>query len=223
MPAAAATQFDDTCPQPPSLDDSFQRWAACGEGIASSGEDIDKQASLVGDLFTQCFGKGAPQVSEPNAEPNKASESDMTEQELLFRKALKESNFDMRAKVGQWWAKALKDTPTLRAEYQQVGRSYRAQREFRQRWVASELKTIEESKTHTKDCTLEDSENAVYQPFTVIFKKEGSDAAALQAARVYVTRCCVRPEGNRNGEKVLRTRRGCSEVFRGSLQKNQHG
>ena len=54
-------------------------------------------------------------------------------------------SFGLKDKVGQAWARALKKDGELRKAYEQVGKQYSAQRDFRQTWAKERFQEINDA------------------------------------------------------------------------------
>ena len=74
--------------------------------------------------------------------------------------------------VGKAWYEALKNDPSLQVKYSQAGKSYTAQREFRQRWAGTKAEELRYKRTQVQTMTDEVLELAEYEsyPRSVVLK-----------------------------------------------------
>jgi hypothetical protein len=68
--------------------------------------------------------------------------------ETNFKQAVDSGSFELRGSVGQHWA-VYKKTPAAAASYKACGRSYAAQRAFRQDWAKTQYDTMVTERTKT--------------------------------------------------------------------------
>ena len=88
-----------------------------------------------------------------NSNANNADDSTGTGADAIKIKHMEEAEqqdgFSLQGMVGKYWNEAKKD-PALRQQYEQVGKSYKAQREFRMKWLKTTLETITKKKPKSR-------------------------------------------------------------------------
>ena len=105
----------------------------------------------------------------------------------MFKEASETGKFDLRAsKVGQMWSREIQADPRLRAAYAAIGRSYEAQRKYRQEWAAKKFIEAKSERTKLTTSTVSTKSRGIHYPIKVIFTKEGGDLAAARATQNYI-------------------------------------
>ena len=83
-----------------------------------------------------------------NSNASNADDSTVTGADAVKLKHMEDADhqggFSLQGMVGKDWNEAKKD-PVLRPQYDEVGKSYKAQREFRMKWLTTTLRTITEN------------------------------------------------------------------------------
>ena len=117
--------------------------------------------------------------------------------------AVESGSFDTTSVVGKYWAAAKKEDPTLKTQYDAVGKKYSEQRAFRQRWVEMQFENLQMSKEKKESSGVLHESQGSYEPFDIIVDKEGGVArpAAIRAALNYTLACI---HFNKAGQEAIR-------------------
>ena len=102
--------------------------------------------------------------------------------EEAYKAAAVSPSFDMRGSVGQSWSATKASNPDLSRSYEAVGKSYSAQRAFRQRWAKEQYETIKKEREMTEVQYFSIGQVGKYKPFSCMVRDEGGDDAAVTAA-----------------------------------------
>ena len=112
-----------------------------------------------------------------------------TENEKRFAEGA-EHGFNTRETwVGGKWQKMLKSNPALKAAYAEVGKSYEAQRKFRQEWASKEAQKLKTARMMTQTTIEVDEKNVEYLSLSAVWQKEGGARMDWGAAFAYVQSC----------------------------------
>ena len=130
--------------------------------------------------------------------PKKRKRYSEAEIVCMFQKAAEK--FNIHDYVGNWWQKQLKNDPDLRAEYDAQA-SMPAKRNLRSRKVQEKLDELEEEYYEEEMEEGGTELQGQYLPFTRIWKEEGEDEEALEAARNYVKTVVGMHKEGRRGPK----------------------
>ena len=167
----------------------------CAATIAS-GVGAAEQVEALNGLFDQAYpgvAAAAAEAAEKASGADDASGPAEDPQLQKLRQAAQEG-FELKSSVGSAWAKALKKCAELRQDYINVGKSYKAQRDFRQQWAANNYQLKLEQKRKTQITTSEDALAGTYEPMQVIWEREGKDSGAITATLNYVNECIARTQ-----------------------------
>lgn len=139
-----------------------------------------------------------PQDAEEKASDNAGPKSKLVEE--LEAASSSDWRFNMQGVLGRLWADAKKQDADLNAKYQQCGRSYEKQREFRAEWAKAQYDKIRVSKKFEQRTVQAEFDEGTYLPFDCIVDAEGGPMrrAAVKAALSYVMACL---QMNRKGVK----------------------
>ena len=96
---------------------------------------------------------------------------------------------DMNSAEGQLWNTAKKD-PSIKKAYEAIGRSYKAQRNFRLQWAKEEAEKLKRQRVHSHTQSITGKINGKYRTFGQIWKDEGKDAVGFQVAE-NVAKTCI--------------------------------
>lgn len=88
----------------------------------------------------------------------------------------------MRSAAGQQWSMQKSKDKELSTAYAAVGRSYSAQRAFRQKWAVDRYEDEKEKREKMEVHRMDYGKYGRYKPFSVIVRDEGGDEQARQAA-----------------------------------------
>ena len=139
-------------------------------------------------VFTGVIAQGSDGQMAAKTEDVKEEQSEISEDAQAAIKLLEEAS-DLKgkfplhdSKVGGWWSYDLKNDPLMRARYDAIGKKYTAQREFRDKWVATKLAEKRKSKSKIDVEEAYDECGGIYTCFTNLWKSQGGDAAGLEAA-----------------------------------------
>jgi hypothetical protein len=92
----------------------------------------------------------------------------------------------MRSAAGQQWSIQKARDTELKNAYEAVGRSYSAQRAFRQKWATDRYEDEKERREKRTKHQFDYGKYGRYKPFSVIVRDEGGDLAAHRAALAIV-------------------------------------
>ena len=182
--------FDETSPS--DLPD-----APCSAGFGAVMDEFAglsqlKDPAEIDKKMSQIMCDQTPQVPVPPKEDSAPPSAELDDELKGMKDAMDAGNFDLRGALGQKWSKAKDASPSLAKDYAKVGRSYKAQREFRLRWLQCEYDSIIQKRSKTDSRRQLDEVKGLYKPFSVMVRDEGQDDAAVKACLNIVDECLRR-------------------------------
>ena len=199
---AAPEEFD--------LDLTAKRWNCEWAAISASGAALENQAAAIEKLFTDTFSKlkdfeagfkfkgsdaekrdedkGDEDKGTPCGDDEKRKDAD-DDLQAWEEASAANGKFNLRGKVGGIWARQLENDPELKKAYDEVGKKYKDQRSFRDKWVKQELANKTESKSKNEVDEAFDGVDGEYTCATMIWRAQGGDAAGLEATKTYIDNC----------------------------------
>jgi hypothetical protein len=105
------------------------------------------------------------------------------EPEILKWMKMADEGVDVRSAAGQQFARKEGQTPAYKA----MSTSEKAN--FRKEWAKGKYEELKVQRSKSRSWQRVDTSKGIYQPFSVIVKKEGNDNAAVKAAVNYVAAC----------------------------------
>ena len=142
--------------------------------VAKFSAEVDTALSENGTTLFASKGKAGTTANAP-----------MSEEEKLFLDAMSDGTFDLRGKIGKMWTAEKKRVKGLSDEYENVGKSYDAQRKFRQAWVAKKYECLRAERIKRDTVEQSDYVGGKYRSFQQVVKDEGDGTAGLKAAAKY--------------------------------------
>lgn len=116
-----------------------------------------QSASPNGDVVEQGLNKCTAGLDLPETDEirpdgiRKATEEQESQDEKVFKQAIEDGGFDLRATaLGKRWGAEKKGNKMLAQQYAAVGTSHAAQQAFRLDWISQKLEQIQKLKVHTK-------------------------------------------------------------------------
>ena len=176
------------------LQEGEVEWAARIDMLNQSA--ANKKKDEVGELVeTVVHGVlSGMQLAKPQQQQQ---DEQMSEKERFLKEASEQGGrFNMRERVGQWWAKAIAEDSDLKKEYQAVGKSFAAQRAFRDRWCKKEFEIAKAQRLQEEVVANRDELAGTYYSASRIWVEEGKDASALKATCNYVKMAIEKHQNN---------------------------
>ena len=110
-------------------------------------------------------------------------------EELAWKKVVESGKLDARSKEGLTFYRALKAEPELAEKYANVGRSYKAQREFRMQWCRGQYEAARSRRVKALVEWEQTGDVGEYCSFPRMVHREGTDKAAWRTSTAYVANC----------------------------------
>ena len=122
---------------------------------------------------------GSPYRSSPHG-PLKPEPSQFYLPAPIEIQASESGSFDMRASVGQLWARAIKQNNELKAAYSKIGKNWTLQREFRASWAKSQFEALTSQRMEIENSTQADRSTGSYMSLSKLIWAEKNRQAALK-------------------------------------------
>lgn len=175
----------------PSVVMEAQPLESCSVGLEASLQAVKEKYAegcnmdvLIGEVVKSAKAQGPATKAAAGA-------TEKSEEEMFLESAAElGGKFDLqRSSIGKRWSRSLQRDPGLKEAYAACGRSYNAQRAFRQKWVDDALAVEKSRRQQTERFSTSDMIGGEYLPASVICKREGADADAMSTTIKYVQRC----------------------------------
>jgi hypothetical protein len=157
----------------------------CEIGGAAVAETLPEVASMMEEVENRF-------VAEIEAAKNSGSGHDKVvpkdKIEADLKKAADGGVVDLRSALGQRFTLDVKKSTQMKDDYTKC-MGHAAKASFRASWASDAWKVIADERLEQTKQTYAEFSNGVYRPVSVIFKKEGGDAAALEGTKAMLGKC----------------------------------
>ncbi|CAK0837284.1 unnamed protein product, partial [Prorocentrum cordatum] len=172
--AARASRVDSAPDHASELTDNLQKFRLGWDQQAAE-HKINREIAA---HIQRAFGDNIDVPSGATDDPNAPPPCDK-EQCLIDAVKAGVATTDMTAKIAQLWETAKKEDKSLADAHKKVGRPYKAQRDFRNKWAKCEANKMMKVK-------------GKYKTFGMIWKEEGKDQIAFDIATNVATDCLTK-------------------------------
>jgi hypothetical protein len=175
-----------------------------GKMAGNSKAELEQNMPIMGSLFNNVLNSASGVAESEKAAQDKDEGAGIIEAGLKEVVDNDRGLFKLRgSSLGNFWAKALKNDPVLKASYVAVGKSHALQEKFRARWTVQTYQSVRSQRLRTTWITQKDNKFGKYMSFSKFVQEEGGGPDDLLAS----VKCLIKYIGYHKAGKLYNNKR----------------